>query len=201
MKIIGLTGGIGSGKSTVAGFLTELGAVVLDSDKIGHEILETDAEVRQEIVDNFGRQVLARKGRIDRKTLADIVFKARQSLIKLYLITHPPIYRRIQSILDDCRQQKTEVVVIEAPLLIEAGWATCVDETWVTIAPREVIIERLEKRGMTKEDIESRIRLQILPEDRMKAAKLTIDTNVSLEGLKKAVTDLWHKTAVDTNRC
>jgi len=101
MKIIGLTGGIGSGKSTVAGFLTELGAVVLDSDKIGHEILETDAEVRQEIVDNFGRQVLNRKGHIDRKKLADIVFKDRQSLIKLNLITHPPIYRRIQSILDD----------------------------------------------------------------------------------------------------
>jgi len=92
-------------------------------------------------------------------------------------------------------------VVIEAPLLVEAGWATGVDETWVTIAPREVIIERLEKKGMTKEDIESRIRLQILPEDRVKAAKIIIDTNVSLEGLKKAVTDLWHKTAVDTNRC
>jgi dephospho-CoA kinase len=201
MKIIGLTGGIGSGKSTVAGFLAELGAVVLDADKIGHEILENDAEVRQEIVDNFGRQVLNRKGHIDRKKLADIVFKDRQSLIKLNLITHPPIYRRLQSILDDYRQRGVEVVVIEAPLLVEAGWATGVDETWVTIAPREVIIERLEKRGMTKEDIESRIRLQILPEDRMKAAKLTIDTNVSLEGLKKAVTDLWHKTAVDTNRC
>ncbi len=200
MKIIGLTGGIGSGKSTVAEFLAELGAVVLDADKIGHEILATDAEVRQEIVDNFGRQVLDREGNISRKKLADIVFKDRESLIKLNLITHPPIYRRLQSILEAYQQQGIEVVVIDAPLLIEAGWATRVDETWVTIAPKEVIVERLEKRGLKREDILSRISMQILPEDRMKAAKIVINTNVSLEDLKQAITDLWNKTAVDTNR-
>ncbi len=200
MKIIGLTGGIGSGKSTVAGFLAELGAVVLDADKIGHEILETDAEVRQEIVDNFGKQVLDHKGRIDRKKLADIVFKDRESLIKLNLITHPPIYRRMQGILDSYQRQGIEVTVIDAPLLIEAGWSTRVDETWVTVAPKEVIIERLVKKGMTKEDIESRMRLQIMPHDRMKAAKLAVDTDMPLEDLKKAIADLWARTTVDTNR-
>ncbi|MDD4923615.1 MAG: dephospho-CoA kinase [Dehalococcoidales bacterium] len=200
MKIIGLTGGIGSGKSTVAGFLAELGAVVLDADKIGHEIFATDAEVRQEIVDNFGKQVLDQKGQINRKKLADVVFKDRESLIKLNLITHPPIYRRLQSILEAYQRQGIEVVVIDAPLLIEAGWSTRVDETWVTIAPKEVIVERLEKRGLKREDVLSRINMQISPEDRMKAAKIVINTNVPLEDLKQAIDDLWHKTTVDTNR-
>ena len=200
MKIIGLTGGIGSGKTTVAGFLAELGAVVLDADKIGHEILETDAEVQQEIVNSFGRQVLDQKGQISRKKLADVVFKDRESLINLNLITHPPIYRRLQGILEDYQRQGIEVVVIDAPLLIEAGWATRVEETWVTIAPKEVIIERLEKRGLTREDILSRISMQILPEDRMKATKIVINTNMPLEDLKQAITDLWNKHKVDTNR-
>jgi dephospho-CoA kinase len=200
MKIIGLTGGIGSGKSTVAGFLAELGAVVLDADKVGHEILETDDEVQQEIVDNFGKQVLDHKGHIDRKKLANIVFKDRESLIKLNLITHPPIYRRAQVILKGYQADGVEIVVIDAPLLIEAGWATRVDETWLTVAPKEVIIERLEKRGMKREDIESRMRLQILPEDRVKAANIIIDTDVPLDDLKKAIADLWDKAIVDTNR-
>lgn len=201
MKIIGLTGGIGSGKSTVASFLAELGAVVLDADKIGHEVLETNEEVQQEIVDYFGRQVLDTRGDISRKKLADIVFKDRESLIKLNLITHPHIYRFIQRALDAYQQQGVQVVVIDAPLLVEAGWSTKVNETWVTIAPKEVIIERLEKRGLKREDILSRMNMQRLPEDRMKAAKIVINTNVSLEDLKKAIADLWKKTTVDTNRC
>jgi dephospho-CoA kinase len=194
MKIIGLTGGIGSGKSTVAGFLAELGAVVLDADKIGHEILETDKEVKQEIIDYFGKQVLDVNGEISRKKLADIVFKDRESLIKLNLITHPSIHRRIQGTLDAYQQQGVQVVVIDAPLLIEAGWATRADETWVTIAPKAVIIDRLVKRGMSKEDVMSRINMQRLPEDRIKAAKIVINTNVPLEDLKKAIADLWQKT-------
>ena len=200
MKIIGLTGGIGSGKSTVAGFLEELGAMVLDADKIGHDILETNTEAQQGITEYFGKQVLDTQGHISRKKLADIVFKDRESLKKLNLITHPHINRRIQGALDAYQQQGIQVVVIDAPLLIEAGWATRVDETWVTIAPKEVIIERLEKRGLSREDILARMNMQRLPEERMKAAKIVINTNVPLEDLKKAIIDLWKKTTFDTNR-
>jgi dephospho-CoA kinase len=201
MKIIGLTGGIGSGKSTVAGFLAELGAIVLDADKIGHEILEMDSDVRQKIVEAFGEQVLNAEGRIDRKKLAEAAFKDRQSLIKLNLITHPFIYHRLQKRIDDYRQQGVEILVIDAPLLIEAGWATRVNEIWVTIAPRETIIERLKKKGMPEEDIQSRMNLQIPPEDRMKVADVVINTDITLPELKKAVADLWGKVRVDTNRC
>ena len=200
MKIIGLTGGIGSGKSTVAGFLEELGAMVLDADKIGHDILQTNTEVQQGIVEYFGKQVLDTQGQISRKKLADIVFKDRESLKKLNLITHPHIHRRIQGELDAYQKQGVQVVVIDAPLLIEAGWSTRADETWVTIAPKETIIERLEKRGLSREDILARMNMQRLPEERMKAAKIAINTNVPLEDLKKAIIDLWKKTTFDTNR-
>jgi dephospho-CoA kinase len=201
MKIIGLTGGIGSGKSTVAGFLAELGATVIDADKIGHDVLESEAEVRQKIALTFGEQVLDSNGNIDRKKLAGIVFKNHELLVKLNLITHPPIYRRMQNLLDKYRQQVgIELLVIDAPLLIEAGLATKVDEIWITIAPQDVIIERLEKKGMTKEDIHARMHQQTLPEERMKVANLVINTDVPLEALKKAVGDLWQRIRVDTNR-
>jgi dephospho-CoA kinase len=200
MKIIGLTGGIGSGKSTVAGFLEKLGAVVLDADSIWHEMLETDTDVHREIGDAFGKQVLGRDGKIDRNKLAAVVFKDRDELIKLNLISHPLINRRMQNILEDYKKQGVEVAVIEATLLIEAGWATRVDEVWVTVAPQDKIIERLIKRGMAKEDILSRMHMQSLPEDRMKAAKIVIDTDKPLEELKNTVTDLWYHTTVDTNR-
>jgi dephospho-CoA kinase len=200
MKIIGLTGGIGSGKSTVAGFLAELGAAVLNADSIWHEILETDAVIQQKIVDAFGKQVLGADGKIERIKLADVVFKDRNELVKLNLISHPAIYRRIQSLLKNYRKQGVEVAVIEAPLLIEAGWATRVDEIWLTLAPKEVIVERLIKKGMSAEDIKARMNMQIPPEDRIKAAKIVIDTDKPLEELKETISDLWHSTTVDTNR-
>jgi dephospho-CoA kinase len=200
MKIIGLTGGIGSGKSTVAGFLAEMGAVILDADKIGHEVLESDQEVKNKIVATFGEEVMNSAGNIDRRKLADIVFKDHESLIQLNLITHPFIYRRMLNIIENYQRQGVGVLIIDAPLLIEAGWATKVDEIWVTIAPKEVIIERLEKKGMTREDIQSRMNLQITPENRMKAANLAINTDVPLPELKKAIADLWNKIRVDTNR-
>ncbi len=200
MKIIGLTGGIGSGKTTVAGFLAELGAIVLDADKIGHDVLENDAQTHNSIVETFGEQVLDAEGGIDRKKLADIVFNSRELLVRLNLITHPPIYRIMQGLIDENRQQGTEILIIDAPLLIEAGLATRVDELWVTIAPPEVIIARLEKKGMTHEDIQTRMQIQMIPEERIKLANLIINTDVSLEDLKKTISDLWQKIRVDTNR-
>ena len=200
MKIIGLTGGIGSGKSTVAGFLKEMGAAVVDADKIWHEMLETDSVVRQEIVNNFGRQVLTSRGKIDRRKLADIVFKDSDALAKLNTISHPLIYRRIQDMLDDFKRQGIAAAVIEAPLLIEAGWENRVDEAWITVASKDKIIERLINRGMAKEDIISRITMQTLQEDGMKAAKKGIDTDMPLAELKNKIADLWDEIIVDTNR-
>ncbi|MDP2930927.1 MAG: dephospho-CoA kinase, partial [Chloroflexota bacterium] len=131
MKVIGLTGGIGTGKSTVSKFLVELGALVVDADKVGHEVFKPGTEAWREVVAAFGKKVLAANGDIDREKLGDIVFNTPESLARLNRIMHPRIKDAIEAQLEEYRRQGTKVVVIEAPLLIEAEWAPSVDEVWV----------------------------------------------------------------------
>ncbi|MDD4873521.1 MAG: dephospho-CoA kinase [Dehalococcoidales bacterium] len=198
MRIIGLTGGIGSGKSTVAAYFSELGATIIDADKIGHEVLETDEEVQRQLIDAFGKRILSPDGKIDRRKLAGIVFGNRESLIKLNLMTHPSIYRRMQSSIEEYKRQGKDILIIDAPLLIEAGWATRVDKIWVTIAPLEVILKRLEKNGISQEEAQARINLQTLPKERIRLADLIINTDLPLEELKIKIGELWEKLRFDT---
>jgi dephospho-CoA kinase len=191
MKIIGLTGGIGSGKSTVARFLAELGAVIIDADKIGHEVLESDGKARSSVMSAFGRQIVNPDGSINRKKLGDIVFKNREDLNKLNWIMHPQIYRALKTKLEQYRKHGIEIVIIEAPLLIEASWATFVDEVWVTIAPQATVLKRLEKMGLPHTEAMARIRSQLPAEERNRHADVVIDTDCSLDELKTKVGKLW----------
>ena len=194
MKVIGLTGGIGSGKSTVAGFLAELGAVVIDADKTGHEVLETDSSARQQIMAAFGQQVFAPEDRIDRKKLGDIVFKNRDARSRLNRIMHPRIYRMVKARLEQYREQGVDVVVIEAPLLLEAGWATLVDNVWVTTAAEATILKRLEQYiSLSRDDVMARIRSQLPGKERVKLANVVINTDCSLDELKVKVGTLWQE--------
>ena len=194
MKVIGLTGGIGSGKSTVAGFLAELGAVVIDADKTGHEVLETDSSARQQIMAAFGQQVFAPEDRIDRKKLGDIVFKNRDVRSRLNRIMHPRIYRMVKARLEQYREQGVDVVVIEAPLLLEAGWATLVDNVWVTTAAEATILKRLEQYiSLSRDDVMARIRSQLPGKERVKLANVVINTDCSLDELKVKVGTLWQE--------
>ena len=106
----------------------------------------------------------------------------------------------MQSDIEEYRKQGVDILIIEAPLLIEAGWATKVDKIWVTIAPQDVIVERLKKKGISVKDIQARMRLQTPPEERIKLADFVIDTNMPLDELKIIIGELWQKTIVDTNR-
>jgi len=128
MKVIGLTGGIGSGKSTVSQFLAELGAVILDADRVGHEAFKPDTDVWREVVAAFGRQILTTNGDVDREKLGETVFANPESLLRLNQIMHPRIYEMVKARLEEYRRQGVSVVVLEAPLLIEAGWSSVVDE-------------------------------------------------------------------------
>jgi len=191
MKVIGLTGGIGSGKSAVANFLAELGVFIIDADIIGHELLESDSYVQQQVLNAFGQKAFTADGIIDRKKLGDMVFKDRKARTKLNRIMHPPIFLAIQGQLDQCRRQGVKVVVIEAPLLLEAGWSLIIDEVWVTTAPRAVIIERLQRKGLSHEDAIARIRSQSSDKERLKLADVVIDNNCNLDELKLIVEKLW----------
>ena len=193
MRVIGLTGGIGSGKSTVSKFLAELGAVIIDADKVGHEVLENDSEAWQQVVDAFGRHIVTPDGEIDRKKLGRIVFKSPEALSRLNWIMHPRIYDAVKTQLEQHQKQGANVVVVEAPLLIEAGWTSLVDEVWVTIAPRATVLKRLEQMGLSRAESLARIRSQLPAKERVKQANVVINTDCSLDELKVKVSKLWQR--------
>jgi len=194
MKVIGLTGGIGSGKTTVSRFLAELGAVVIDADKLGHEVLK-DPRVREEIGSVFGKQVLDSKEEVDRKKLAELVFNNTELLSKLNQIMKPRLDEMLKTRIDDYRRQGADVVVLEAAVLIEADVRWLVNEIWVTVAPEETILKRLRARtGLTREELLARIRSQLSTTERTRYADVVIDTDCTLEELKAKVRELWRKT-------
>ena len=197
MKVIGLTGGIGSGKSTVAGLLAELGVVVIDADRVGHEFLSPATEAWRQVVAAFGRQILKPDSEIDRKQLGKIVFKSPSALSKLNGIMHPPIHDAIKVQLGRYRRQGVAVVVVEAPLLVEAGWTSMVDEVWVTVASEATVLRRLEQGvGLSRAESMARIRSQLSSQERGKYADVVINTDLGLDQLKARVKELWQGLGV-----
>ncbi len=192
MKVIGLTGGIGSGKSTVSQFLAELGAVILDADRVGHEAFKPDTELWRQVVAAFGRQILTPNGDIDREKLGEIVFGNPESLARLNQIMHPRMYDIVKAQLGEYRQQGVKVVVLEAPLLIEAGWTSLVDEVWVTVASEATVLRRLqEQKGLSRQQSLARIHSQLSSEERVRRADVVVNTDCDLDELKARVGELW----------
>jgi dephospho-CoA kinase len=208
MKVIGLTGGIGSGMSTVSQFLAGLGATIIDVDKLWHQALKADAELRQEIVAAFGAEIITPSREIDRKKLGQIVFGNPEALTRLNNLMHPWVYQTVRARLGEYRRRGVKVVVLELPLLVEvplslkAGQPSLsdeVDEVWVTVAPEPVVLKRLKsKSGLSEAEALARIRSQLPSEERLKHADVVIDTDCSLEELEKRVKELWSKWALDT---
>ena len=199
MKKIGLTGGIGSGKSTVAGFMTELGAVVIDADKIGHEAFESGTELWHEVVAAFGKEILALTGEIDREKLGETVFGNPDSLARLNRIMHPAMYDMVKGQIEEYRRQGVDVVVLEAPLLLEAGWTSLVDEVWVAVASEPTVLGRLqEKSGLSEQQALARIHSQLSSEERIEQAGVVIYTDCDLEELEIRVKRLWKRRVLDT---
>lgn len=197
MKTIGITGGIGSGKSTVGAMLKEMGAAFIDADKVGHRLLREDESLKAELVSLFGDSIINGDGQINRRRLAAIVFADRESLGRLNTATHSRIDRAIAAETAAYRKEDYPAVVIEAPLLIEAGWAGNTDIIWLTEAPPEVVLRRLvERMGYTEAEARARIAAQISNDERRRYATAIIDTDTSLEELRRRVDALWRETAV-----
>ena len=194
MKVIGLTGGIGSGKSTVSQFLAELGAVILNADEVGHKAFKPNTEIWRKVVAAFGRQIVTPDGNIDRKKLGNIVFGNPESLFRLNQIMHPRMYALVKNQLEEYRRQGTRVVVLEAPLLLEAGWTPLVDEVWVTVASEATVLRRLqEQKGLSGEEALARIRSQLPSAERIRRADVVINTDCDLDELKSKVKDLGQR--------
>ncbi len=190
--VIGLTGGIGTGKSTISRYLEELGAGVIDADKVGHEALKPETPAWRDVVDNFGRGVVDRSGEIDRKRLGQIVFEDDQARAKLNRIMWSRIWEMITARIDEFRRKNTDVVVVEAFGLVEAGWDKLVDQVWVTVASEKAVLERLKKqRQMPETEILSRIKSQISPEERARNADVVIQNEGNPTEVRAKVKEYW----------
>ncbi len=200
MLIIGVTGNLGTGKTTVSQMLVELGARHIEADELGHELLQHDKVARRQIVNAFGKSVLSSSGQIDRDKLAKLVFDDTEALSRLNQITHPRILRLVRQKIDEYRKSGARVVVIEAALLIEAGWKSQVDQLWVTTAPEATIVQRLMKsRGMTEEQILDRLRAQMPQEEKARQADVVINTDCPIGELKVRVKELWKRLPTGSN--
>jgi len=187
--LIGLTGNIGCGKSTVASMLAELGAEVIDADRLVHQLMEPGSPCWHAIVQRFGQGVLRSDGTIDRARLGDIVFRDRAALADLEAITHPAARKLAE---ERIAQSKRRVVVLEAIKLIEAGWSRRVDSIWVVTCRRDQQIQRLKQsRGLSQAEAELRIDAQPSPAEKLKMADVVIDNSGSLEETRRQVEAAW----------
>ena len=193
MLTIGLTGGIGSGKSTVSKLLAELGAPIIDADKVGHAIYAPDGPAYPDMIAAFGEGILAPDRTIDRKKLGPIVFADPAALKRLNSIVHPKMFARMREMVDAMRTGgEHKPIVIEAAILIEANWQPLCNEIWLVVASRERVIERVERdRGLKPEQTEARIRAQLSDDDRRKYATTVVTNNGTIDELRTKVGDLW----------
>ena len=192
MLVIGLTGGIGTGKSEAARHMVSLGAALIDADLVGHEAYQPHAEAWQLVVEAFGDGILQSNGEIDRRALGAIVFSDPEQLARLNGIMHPLMARMVQGKIDALRGQGTGVVVVEAALLFEAGWDSLVQEVWVTDASEVAVIHRLAQRnGMSEEEARKRLTSQMSRSERLERGDCVIDNSGDVSAMQSAIDELW----------
>jgi dephospho-CoA kinase len=190
LRIIGITGGIGSGKSTVASILSSLGAVIIDADKISTEVVRKGEPALMEIVDNFGSEILNNSKDLNREKLAQIVFNDNIKLDILNNITHKYIAYRIAEDIKNWKDEqqnaiKSQILVIDAAIPLEHGFIDSVEKIWVIFADEEVRIKRVMKRNNSSyEDVQARINSQMKYDDYFKLADLIIYNNLGVEELR-----------------
>ena len=192
MIVIGLTGGIGSGKSEVSRMLKEFGAEIIDADRVGHEAYLPNTETYDKVVAEFGDDILQTDGAIDRKKLGARIFVEPEARERLNAIVHPRMYAMVEERIQRLREQSATAVVLDAAILIEAGWDSLVDEVWVVAAPEEMVVQRIGQRnGLPAEQVRQRIRAQITSEERARHAAVVIDNNEGLDELSAQVQEVW----------
>lgn len=193
IMIIGLTGGIAAGKSTVARILASLGAYIINADKIGHNILDKNKNAYNDVKEEFGEIILKESGQIDRKKLGEIVFSDKAKLEKLESITHPYI---IEEIKYETKEKIKDYhhLVLDVPLLFETGLENIVDITWVVVCSYEKQIERISKRdGLSREEAKKRIAAQMETSKKIKLADFVIYNNGTKKELNNKVLRKWRK--------
>ena len=195
MVVIGITGGMGTGKTAVAKMFADLGAIIVDADKIAHSVMKPESDVCSKLLALFGKEIFKRNGTINRRKLAEVVFlKGPDKLKELNSIVHPEVVNIILERIEDAKKNGIEVVVIDAPLLIESGLETVVDKLIVVTTKRKIQEERGRIRGkLSLEEVRVRISSQLPLFEKEKKADYVIDNNGSLKNTLKQVRGIWGK--------
>lgn len=193
--MLGLTGGIGAGKSTVAALLADRGAVVIDTDDVARAVVEPGGRAYEAVVRRFGTGVLDDHGRVDRSRLAQVAFTDAHALADLNAAVHPAVEAVVRDRLAELDSPE-RVVVLQVPLLVEAGWARLVSHVVVVDCPEDVAVRRLvELRGMDEGDARRRIAAQTSREARLAAADVVIPNDGDLDSLRRHVDALWESVS------
>jgi dephospho-CoA kinase len=190
--IIGLTGGIASGKSVVSAMLAEKGALVIDADKVGHEAYAPGSDCYRGVVAAFGDEIVASDGQIDRKALGAKVFGDPAQRKRLEGIVWPWMRATMERRFDELREEGVPIVVLEAAVLLEADWTPLVDQVWVVIVSPEIARERIVARnGLAPEQADQRIAAQLTNAERARHAQVIIENNGTLNALRERVDAAW----------
>jgi dephospho-CoA kinase len=194
MRVIGLTGGIASGKSLVAKRLVELGAELIDADRVGWETYKQGTETYRTVIDAFGEDIVGADGEIDRSKLGPKVFGDADQRRRLEAIVWPAIRRLTSEKLEELRARGVDVAVVEAAVLVEASWQDLCDEVWLVVAESDTAIDRMIARnGLSREAAESRLAAQLSNNDRRAHADVVIENDGSLDELMRRVEEEWSK--------
>ena len=193
--VIGLTGGIACGKTTIARVLRRLGAVIIDADREAKRVIKPRSSAWDKLVRIHGREILNPDGSINRRRLGNKVFGDKEALAQLNNIVHPETMRVIKEKVKDFKnEQRWPAVVLDAPLLFEAGAETLVDVVWVVKVDSETQVNRLiDRDGMTQEQALKRIESQMPLEEKVARADAVIDNTGTRRETRERVMDLWHK--------
>lgn len=194
MRIIGLTGGIACGKSTVSAYLQKKGAYIIDGDAIAKKLSKPYEPIWNAYVEHFGKKILNEDNSLNRRLIGQIVFTNNQEKLWMNSTMHPLIKTAILSEIDQCKQDEIEIVILDIPLLYEAGWDKLVDEVWVVQIDRQLQIKRIQERdNLSKEEAISRIEAQMSVEEKAKRADIVIDSSNAPEITLRLVDKIWNE--------
>jgi dephospho-CoA kinase len=192
MIIVGLTGSVGTGKSTVTNFFRGLGAYIIDWDELAREVIRPHSKAWKEIVEYFGKDFLNEDQTINRQKLAEVVFSDKEKVTKLNRIVHPEVFKEDERITNEIKSLDPDALIIkDIPLLFELTRPIFVDKIVVVSASEQTQLRRLEEKGMSWEDAQSRIKSQLPLEEKIKSADFVINNDGPLEETKRQVEEIY----------
>lgn len=196
--VIGLTGGIASGKSTVAGMFADLGAVIIDADKIARDVVDPGQEGLHSIVQHFGEEVLDQEGRLDRKKMGELVFSNEEARKTLNSLLHPLIRSRMEQEKQKALLLHPPLIILDIPLLYESNWQKRLEKVIVVYVPESLQVQRLMSRNcLTLEEATQRIKAQMPIEEKKQRADFLIDNSGTTEKTKEQVALLFRRLRVE----